>query len=110
MGEERRRGERAASEREERQSCLDATVLRMYRVADEGDTTMQWDEIKRTWKTQAKAFQKRWSKLTDLDLEEIDGKRDVLLQRLQKLYKTELPKLEKEVDDFTKTLMKTAKV
>jgi uncharacterized protein YjbJ (UPF0337 family) len=70
---------------------------------------MKWNEIERDWKVFKPQFQKKWNKLTDADLTAIAGKRQELVTRLYKHYKTDTRKLEKEVDEFIATI-KPAKV
>ena len=65
---------------------------------------MQWTEIKTGWKDVQKSFQAKWPKLEQVDLTAIAGKREELITRLVKHYKTDRVKLEKEVEDFIKTL------
>lgn len=65
---------------------------------------MLWADIHKDWKNVSKKFKAKWSKLTDADLMAIAGKRDELIKRLYGYYKTDKVKLEKEVDDFIKTL------
>ena len=65
---------------------------------------MKWKEVKDQWPVLGKRFQTKWTKLTDADLKAIGGKREELIERLHKTYKLEKPKLEKEIDEFTKTL------
>ena len=65
---------------------------------------MLWTEIQKDWKGLSKKFKTKWSKLTDADLTAIAGKRDELVKRLVQHYKTDKAKIEKEVDDFIKTI------
>lgn len=65
---------------------------------------MQWIDIEKDWKNVSKKFQTKWPKLTDADIKAIAGKRLELMNRLGKYYKTDKVKLEKEVDEFMKTL------
>ena len=65
---------------------------------------MQWTEIQKDWKNTSKKFSPKWNKLQDADLKAIAGKRDELVKHLVKLYKADKVKMEKEVDDFIKTI------
>ncbi|MCB9896447.1 MAG: CsbD family protein [Planctomycetes bacterium] len=65
---------------------------------------MLWNDVTSNWQDLRKEFQVKWSKLTETDLTAINGKRDELVRRLQTAYKTDKVKLEKEVDDFIKSL------
>jgi uncharacterized protein YjbJ (UPF0337 family) len=65
---------------------------------------MNWDHIKGSWKMlQGKAKQK-WGKLTDDDLQAIEGKRDELVGRLQMRYGKTRDEVERDVDAWTSEL------
>jgi hypothetical protein len=66
--------------------------------------TMLWTDIQKDWKNISKKFSTKWNKLQDADLKAIAGKRDELVKHLVKLYKSDKAKMEKEVDDFIKTI------
>ena len=55
----------------------------------------QWNQVK------GKAKEK-WGKLTDNDITEINGKREVLLGKLQSQYGYEKERAERELDAFEK--------
>jgi uncharacterized protein YjbJ (UPF0337 family) len=64
---------------------------------------MNWDQIKGNWK-QFKGKEK-WGKLTDDDLNIISGKKDQLAGKLQERYGWEKAQAEKELDEFTNSLL-----
>ncbi len=47
---------------------------------------MNWDTAKGQWKQFRGQVQEQWGKLTDDDLDQIEGKRDQLLGAVQKRY------------------------
>jgi len=55
----------------------------------------RWDQIKGSMK-------KRWGKLTDDDLKQIDGNKDRLVGKLKEKYGLTKEQAEKKVDDFNK--------
>lgn len=61
---------------------------------------MNWDHISGNWKEFKGKLRSKWAKLTDDDLENIAGKKDVLLGRLQQRYGFHKERAEREVDDF----------
>jgi len=65
---------------------------------------MQWTEIQKDWKNVSKKFMTKWPKLTEADMTAIAGKREELVNRLVKAYKTDKVKLEKEIEDFIETI------
>ena len=47
---------------------------------------MNWDTVKGQWKQFHGQVKEKWGKLTDDDLDRIEGKRDQLLSSVQKRY------------------------
>lgn len=47
---------------------------------------MNWTELQRDWKGASSLLKTYWAKLSDRDLERIDGRRDKLGTSLQSLY------------------------
>ena len=61
---------------------------------------MNWDQIEGKW-TQLKGKAKdKWSDLTDDELDRVEGKRDVLIGKIQEKYGVAKEKAEKEVAEF----------
>jgi uncharacterized protein YjbJ (UPF0337 family) len=65
---------------------------------------MNWDQIKGEWKEAKGKLRSKWAKLTDDDVENIAGKKDVLIGRLQQRYGWKKDQAERDVDDYLKTL------
>ena len=63
---------------------------------------MNQDTLKGTWRQVTGKVKEQWGKLTDDDLDVIDGKRDQLLGRIQERYGIALDAAEKQVRDFEK--------
>ena len=59
---------------------------------------MNRDTLAGNWKQFRGKIQEKWGKLTNDDLDEIDGRREQLVGRLQELYGRERDELEREVD------------
>jgi len=66
--------------------------------------TMNWDQIKGEWKEAKGKLRSKWAKLTDDDLENIAGKKDVLVGRLQQHYGLKKDQAERDVDDYLKSI------
>lgn len=64
---------------------------------------MNWDEIEGTWETFKGKIKQQWGKLTDDDLMQVKGKRDVLLGKIQQKYGYAKDQTEKELDSFLKS-------
>lgn len=61
---------------------------------------MNWDQITGNWKEMKGKVRAKWAKLTDDDLENVSGKKDVLLGRLQQRYGYHKERAERELDEF----------
>ncbi len=61
---------------------------------------MNWDTIKGNWKIAKGSVKERWGKLTDDDMDVIDGKREQLVGRLQERYGYARDKAEAEVKNY----------
>lgn len=64
---------------------------------------MNWDRIEGNWKQFRGQVKQRWAKLSDDDLDRIDGKRDQLEGELQESYGIGQDEAKKEVDQFCRT-------
>ncbi len=61
---------------------------------------MNWDQIKGKWKEVKGQAQQKWGKLTNDDLDVIDGKREELVGRVQNRYGMAKEEAEKQVSEF----------
>jgi uncharacterized protein YjbJ (UPF0337 family) len=67
---------------------------------------MDWNEIEGNWKNFRGKIKEQWGKLTDDDLQEISGKKDQLLGKLQAKYGSDKNIVEKELETFLNSLKK----
>jgi uncharacterized protein YjbJ (UPF0337 family) len=65
---------------------------------------MDWDEIERGWSELKGEVKRRWSKLTDEDVEFVEGKYAELLGLLQERYGHAKEQAEREINDWAKRL------
>ena len=65
---------------------------------------MNWDRIEGDWKQLKGQAQQKWAKLTDDDLSFIKGKREELVGKVQSLYGKRKDEVEREVDEWRRTL------
>jgi uncharacterized protein YjbJ (UPF0337 family) len=65
---------------------------------------MNWDQVEGKWKQYKGQVKEKWGKLTDDDLDVIDGRRQQLVGKLQERYGTAREVAEKQVDQFAKSL------
>jgi uncharacterized protein YjbJ (UPF0337 family) len=65
---------------------------------------MNWDQIEGNWKQYKGKIMAQWGKLTDNDIESIDGKRTELLGLIQTRYGHAKEKAELELEEWTKKI------
>lgn len=65
---------------------------------------MKWNEITGHWKQLQHMFKYKWSRLTDSDLKQIDGKHKELTDILEKHYGHSNKETKKNVEEFLVTL------
>jgi uncharacterized protein YjbJ (UPF0337 family) len=61
---------------------------------------MNWDQVQGNWKQFKGQVKQQWGKLTDDDLDRIEGKRDELAGRIQARYGIAKDQVDKEIDSF----------
>lgn len=65
---------------------------------------MNWDQVEGKWKQYKGQVKEKWGKLTDDDLNVIDGRREQLVGKIQERYGTAKEVAEKQADEFVKAL------
>jgi uncharacterized protein YjbJ (UPF0337 family) len=74
-------------------------------VADnEENRAMNWDRVEGNWKEFKGKVQQKWGKLTNDDLNVIEGKRSELIGRLQQRYGVAKDQAEREIDTWLNTV------
>ena len=68
------------------------------------DTYGVWDQIAGSRKQVRGEARKQWGKLTDDDLEQIKGQRDVLVGKLQQRYGLAKEDAQRQIDNWSRTL------
>lgn len=61
---------------------------------------MDWNRVEGSWKQLKGAVKERWGKLTDDDLDVINGKREQLEGKIQERYGYQKDQATKEIDDW----------
>jgi uncharacterized protein YjbJ (UPF0337 family) len=74
-----------------------------YKV-NKKENTMNWDRVEGDWKQIKGKAQQKWGKLTNDDLDVIEGKRTELAGRLQERYGYAKDEAEREIDSWVKTI------
>ena len=65
---------------------------------------MNWDRVEGNWKQFTGKAREKWGKLTDNDFQQIAGKRDQLIGRIQERYGITKDEAQKQTDEWMKTL------
>jgi uncharacterized protein YjbJ (UPF0337 family) len=61
---------------------------------------MDWHQIEKNWKEAKRKIKEKWGKLSDGDLDAIDGRRNCLENRISKRYGFAEDHVRKEIDDW----------
>jgi len=65
---------------------------------------MNWDQVEGKWKQYKGQAKAKWGKLTDDDLDVIDGKRQQIVGKIQERYGISREVAEQQADEFVKTM------
>ena len=65
---------------------------------------IKWDHIEGDWKQFKGKIKKNWSQLTDDEIDEVSGNREVLIGKLQERYGIGKEEAEKQIKDLTDNL------
>lgn len=65
---------------------------------------MNWDQVQGKWKQYKGQVRAKWGKLTDSDLDVIEGNRQQLVGKVQEYYGVTKESAEKQVDEFVTSL------
>lgn len=65
---------------------------------------MNWSRIEGNWKRVKGQVRQKWGKLTDDDIDVINGKREELVGQIQNRYGIARDEAERQVDDFADTV------
>ncbi len=63
---------------------------------------MNWDQVAGQWKQMKGAVKEKWGKLTDDDLNQINGRRDQLVGKLQERYGIAREEAQRRADEWLK--------
>jgi uncharacterized protein YjbJ (UPF0337 family) len=68
------------------------------------EATMNWDQMQGKWKQLKGSLRQKWGKLTDDDLEQINGNRDKFVGILQERYGIAREEAQRRADEWAKSL------
>jgi uncharacterized protein YjbJ (UPF0337 family) len=83
-------------ERLPRRSVVGALIL----TTTSGGLTMDWNRVEGNWKQMKGKVKEQWGKLTDDDLDVINGKRDQLEGKIQERYGIAKDQVKSDVDTW----------
>ncbi len=63
---------------------------------------MNWDRVEGQWKQMKGSVKEKWGKLTDSDLDQIAGRRDQFIGKLQERYGIAKDEAERRADEWLK--------
>jgi len=63
---------------------------------------MNWDRVEGQWKQFTGNVQAQWGKLTNDDMDVVEGNREKLAGRIQERYGVEKDEAERQIDDWLK--------
>ena len=63
---------------------------------------MNWDQVEGKWKQLKGSIKAKWGKLTDDDLDVIEGQKDQLVGRVQERYGIAKDEAQKQVDEWNR--------
>jgi uncharacterized protein YjbJ (UPF0337 family) len=69
----------------------------------DGDSKVNTDQVKGTWKQFVGKAKEKWGKLTDNDWQVVEGKRDQLVGTIQERYGIAREEAARQVADFEKS-------
>ena len=64
---------------------------------------MNWDQVKGNWKEFKGQVKQQWGKLTDDDLDVVEGKRDELVGKVQHAYGVSREEADKQISTWERT-------
>ncbi|HMM27564.1 MAG TPA: CsbD family protein [Aggregatilineaceae bacterium] len=63
-----------------------------------------WDQLEGNWKQFSGEVQKRWGRLTDDDMKQVQGRRDILEGKIQERYGKTREEVQREIDEWANEL------
>ncbi len=80
----------------------------LHTLANEEDMRMtqtnQWEQVAGKWKQFSGEVKKQWGKLTDDELMEVNGNREILAGKLQEKYGIAKDQANKQIDEWADKL------
>jgi uncharacterized protein YjbJ (UPF0337 family) len=65
---------------------------------------MRWDDLESKWPQMRGALRHRWGRLTENDLDVINGHRDIFIGRVQERYSIDPTEAQQRIEEWLRTL------
>jgi uncharacterized protein YjbJ (UPF0337 family) len=65
---------------------------------------MSWDQLQSKWTQMRGALRHRWGRLTEDDLDVINGQRDIFISRVQERYSVDRQEALQRIEEWLRTL------
>ena len=65
---------------------------------------MRWDDLQSKWFRMRGALRHRWGRLTENDLDVINGHRDIFISRVQERYSIDRTEAQQRIEEWMRTL------
>lgn len=65
---------------------------------------MNWDQLQSDWTEMRGPLRHRWGRLTEYDLDEIAGQRDIFIARVQERYSIDREEARQRIEEWLETL------
>jgi len=63
-----------------------------------------WDRVASSWKRFSREAKKKWDKLTDDELTQVNGRRETLVGKIQEKYSVTKQEADKQIDEWARKL------
>lgn len=73
-------------------------------MTDHTKNSPVWDKVAGSWKEFRGHVQKQWGELTDDDMDQIEGQRDILAGRIQQKYGIAREEANRQIDEWSDNL------
>ena len=67
---------------------------------------MLWDQVEGNWRQYRGKLTKRWDRLTDQHIAQINGKRDGLVRKIQEVYRVSEKEAQHQVDKWEQAVFR----
>jgi uncharacterized protein YjbJ (UPF0337 family) len=65
---------------------------------------MDWDQLHQTWPRMRGSLRHRWGRLTEDDLDMIDGHRETFIELVEERYDVDRPEALQRIEEWLRTL------